>query len=82
MFGMCGHAVMWLAVIAVIAVMGNVRLCFFLRHLTVKVMVRGGLFHVVFGVVIVVFKLLIDTHLPNRPKKNIFGKNAVYIKLV
>lgn len=82
MFGMCGHAVMWLAVIAVIAVMGNVRLCFFLRHLTVKVMVRGGLFHVVFGVVIVVFTLVIDTHVPYRPYKYRVGNEAVSIKLV
>ncbi len=55
---------------------------FFLGHLTVKVMVRGGLFHVVFGVMIVVFTLVIDSHVPYRPYKYRVGNEAVSIKLV
>lgn len=43
---------------------GECTVMFFWGHLTVKVMVRGGLFHVVFGVMIVVFTLMIDTHVP------------------
>lgn len=61
---------------------GECTVMFFWGHLTVKVMVRGGLFHVVFGVMIVVFTLVIDSHVPYRPYKYRVGNEAVSIKLV